>query len=163
MLSKHNQNEAVINRCKVSDTDLVLKCKTLILHQLCLLLYEPLSHNKCFQYTVTVALNYEEIKKDPQRITKVEPFINKYNWEGINYSSKKDDWKKFEKNNVAIALNVLYVKKEKIYPAYVSKHNSNHGKRVILLMTSNGDKQFRSTIALSCSQKAISIIKRNNF
>ena len=108
-----------------------------------------MSHNKCFQYTVTVALNYEEIKKDPQRITKVEPFINKYNWEGINYSSKKDDWKKFEKNNVAIALNVLYVKKEKIYPAYVSKHNSNHGKQVILLMTSNGDKQFRSTIALS--------------
>ena len=27
--------------------------------------------NKCFQYAVTVALNYEEIKKDPQRITKI--------------------------------------------------------------------------------------------
>ena len=25
--------------------------------------------NKCFQDTVTVALNHEEIKKDPQRIT----------------------------------------------------------------------------------------------
>ena len=24
---------------------------------------------KCFQYAITVALNYEEIKKDPQRIT----------------------------------------------------------------------------------------------
>ena len=35
--------------------------------------------NKCFQYAVTVALNYEEIKKDPQRIKKVQPFINKYN------------------------------------------------------------------------------------
>ena len=33
--------------------------------------------------------------------------------------------KKFEKNNVTIALNILYVKKEKIYPAYLSKHNSN--------------------------------------
>ena len=30
--------------------------------------------NKCFQYAVTVALNYEEIKKDPQRITKIKPF-----------------------------------------------------------------------------------------
>ena len=29
---------------------------------------------------------------------------------------------KFEKNNVTIALNVLYAKKEKIYPAYVSKN-----------------------------------------
>ena len=35
--------------------------------------------NKCFRYAVTVALNYEEIKKDPQRITKIKPFINKYN------------------------------------------------------------------------------------
>ena len=35
--------------------------------------------NKCFQYAVTVALNYEEIKKDPQRITKTKSFINKNN------------------------------------------------------------------------------------
>ena len=27
-----------------------------------------------------------------------------------------------------IALKVLFAKKEKIYPAYVSKHNSNNGK-----------------------------------
>ena len=26
--------------------------------------------NKCFQYAITVALNHEEIKKDPQRIQK---------------------------------------------------------------------------------------------
>ena len=41
--------------------------------------------NKCFQWTVTAALNHEEIKKDPQRITKIKPFINK--------SCEKDDWK----------------------------------------------------------------------
>ena len=58
-------------------------------------------------------------------MTKIKRFINKYNWEGINFPSEEIDWKKFEKNNVTIALNVLYVKKEKIYPAYLSKHNSN--------------------------------------
>ena len=42
---------------------------------------------KYFQYAVTVALNYEEIKKDLQRITKIKSFINKYNWEGINFPS----------------------------------------------------------------------------
>ena len=31
------------------------------------------------------------------------------------------------------------VKKKNNYPAYVSKHNSNHEKRVILLMISNGE------------------------
>ena len=34
----------------------------------------------------------------------------------------------------------MYAKKEKIYPAYVSKHNSNREKQVILLMISNGEK-----------------------
>ena len=73
-------------------------------------------------------LNYEEIKKDPQRILKIKPFINKCNREEINYPSEKDDRKKFEKNNVIIALNFLYTKKEKIYTVYVSKHNSNREK-----------------------------------
>ena len=36
-----------------------------------------------------------------------------------------------------IALNVLYAKKEKIYPAYVSKNNSNCEKQVILSMIPN--------------------------
>ena len=41
------------------------------------------------------------------------------------------------KNNSTIALNILYAKKEKIYPAYVSKHNSNREKQVIFLMIPN--------------------------
>ena len=32
--------------------------------------------DKSFQYSVTVALNHEQIKKDPQRITKIKPFID---------------------------------------------------------------------------------------
>ena len=54
--------------------------------------------------------------------------------------SEKYNWKKFEKKNVTIALNVLYAKKEKIYPAFVSKHNSDCEKKVILLMISSGEK-----------------------
>ena len=51
-------------------------------------------NNKCLQYTETVALNHKEIKGNPQRMKKIEPFIDKYNWEGINFPSKKDDRKK---------------------------------------------------------------------
>ena len=47
--------------------------------------------DKCFQYAVTVALNYEEIKWNPERFSNIKPFINKYNWKGINYPSKIDD------------------------------------------------------------------------
>ena len=38
---------------------------------------------KCFQYAVTVALNYEQIKKDPQRIARIKPFIDQYDWKGF--------------------------------------------------------------------------------
>ena len=91
-------------------------------------------YNKSFQRAVIVALNHEEIKKDPQRISTIKAFINKYKWEEIKFPSEKDYWKKFQKNNRTIALNILYAKKGKIYPAYVSKHNSNREKQVILLM-----------------------------
>ena len=98
--------------------------------------------NKCFQYVLIAVLNREEIKKDLQIITKIKLFINKYNWEEINFSSEKDDWKKFEKKYVIIALNVLYAKKEKkMYPTYVSKRNPNREKQVILLMIPNGEKR----------------------
>ena len=60
--------------------------------------------NKYFQYAVTVALNHEERGKYSKRITKIKPFINKYNWEEINFPSEEDDWKTIEKNNLTIAL-----------------------------------------------------------
>ena len=74
--------------------------------------------DKCFQYAVTVASSYGEIKWNPERISNIKPFINKYNWKGTNYSSKTDDWKTFEKNNLTIYLNILYVKENDICPAF---------------------------------------------
>ena len=53
--------------------------------------------DKCFQYAITVALNYGEIESHPERVSNIKPFINEYKWKGINYPSKIDDWKAFEK------------------------------------------------------------------
>ena len=52
------------------------------------------------------------MKKYLQRLTKIKLFKNKYNWERIDYLSEKFNWKQFEKNNVTIALNVLYTGKK---------------------------------------------------
>ena len=97
---------------------------------------------KCFQYAVTVALNRDKIKKDPQRVSKIKPFIDQYNWNDIDFPSTGKDWKKFELNNESIALNILYVphKTGKIHLAYKSKHNLTHEKQVILLMITDGEK-----------------------
>ena len=51
-----------------------------------------------------VALNYREIELHPERVSKIRLFINRNNWKGIDYPSKIDDWKTFEKNNLTIAL-----------------------------------------------------------
>ena len=46
---------------------------------------------KCFQYAVTLALNLDKIKKDPQRISKLKPFIGQYNWKDIDFPSTSKD------------------------------------------------------------------------
>ena len=81
--------------------------------------------NKCFQYTVTVALNHDKKNNNPQRVSKIRPYINEYNWDEIDFLSTTKDWKKFELNNESIAFNILYVpqKTRKIYPTYKSKYN----------------------------------------
>ena len=50
-------------------------------------------------------LNHEEIRKNTERITKIEPYINKNKQERINFPLQKNNWKKFEKNNATLALN----------------------------------------------------------
>ena len=39
--------------------------------------------NRCFQYDFIVALNHEQIKDHPERISKIKPFIDQYNWKDI--------------------------------------------------------------------------------
>ena len=96
--------------------------------------------DNCFQYALTVALNY--IKKTPRRISNIKPFIDQYDWKGINFPSHKEDWKKFESNNKSIALNILFVpyNTEEIRLAYKSKYNFKRENQVILLMITDGTK-----------------------
>ena len=63
---------------------------------------------ECFQYAVTLALNIHRINSHPERISKIKPFIEQYNWKDIDFPSTIKDWKKSELNN-EIALNILYV------------------------------------------------------
>ena len=64
--------------------------------------------HKCFQYVVTLALNLDKINNNPERISKIKPFIEQYNWKEIGFPSTSKYWKKIELNN-EIALNILYV------------------------------------------------------
>ena len=98
--------------------------------------------DKCFQYALPVALNYKQIKKDPQRISKIKPFIYQYNWKEINFPSHKKEWKKFELNSKSIVLNILYVpyNTKEIRHAYKSKYNLKRENQVILLLITDSEK-----------------------
>ena len=95
-----------------------------------------------FQYALTVALNHQNIVNNPQRISKIEPFIDQHNWKEIDFPSHPKDWKKFEQNNNTIALNILFVSHntKKIGLSYKSKHNFKCENQVILLMITDGEK-----------------------
>ena len=93
--------------------------------------------NKYFQYAVIVALNHEEIKKYPLRITKVKPFTTKYNWKGKIFHQKKMIGKKMRK--IMKQLLLIFCMLQKIYLTYVLKHNSNCEQQIILLMITNGE------------------------
>ena len=67
------------------------------------------NEDNCFQNALNDALNYQTIKANPERISKLKKYINQYNWKDIRFPSDKEDWKKFEQNNKEIALNVLFI------------------------------------------------------
>ena len=94
-----------------------------------------------------MALNLNRINKHPQRISKIKPFIDQYNWKDIDFPSTSKDWKKFELNN-EISLNILYVphNTRKIHVAYKSKHNLTRENQIILLMITHGEKWHYLTV-----------------
>ena len=49
-----------------------------------------------------------KIGKHPERISIIKPFIDTYNWKGIDLQAGIKDWKHFEENNKEITLNILY-------------------------------------------------------
>ena len=60
-----------------------------------------------------VALKYVSTESHPERVSNIKPFVNKYIWKGINYPSKTDDWKTFQKNNPTIALNIFVYQRKR--------------------------------------------------
>ena len=45
------------------------------------------------------SIESSRIENHPERISNIKPFIDQYNWKGIDFSAGIKDWKKFEQNN----------------------------------------------------------------
>ena len=120
--------------------------------------------NNYFQYAIIAALNYQNIDHHPERISKLEPFINNYNWKDIEFPSHSKDWRKFECNNKTIALNILYVpyNTKEIRQAYISKHNDERDNQVNLLMITDGTSNWHYLAVKSISGLLRGITSNHN-
>ena len=98
-------------------------------------------------------IKLQNINHHPERISKLIPFINNYNWKDVEFPSHSKDWRKFEQNNKTIALNVLYVpyNTKEIKQAYISKYNNERDDRVNLLMITDGTSNWHYLVVKSIS------------
>ena len=120
--------------------------------------------NMCFQYAITAALNHHNIDHHPERIFKLKPFINNYNWKDIEFPSHSKDWRKFECNNKTIALNILYVSynTKQIKQAYISKYNNEGDNQVNLLMITDETNNWHYLAVKSISGLLRGITSNHN-
>ena len=105
-------------------------------------------NEECFKWAVIAALHHEDIKHHSVSISLLRPYEKQYKWTGVEFpvSIKKID--KVEKNNLGIAVNVLFTKKksQNIYTARRSKRNVKCKKQVNLLMIVDGGKRHYTAI-----------------
>ena len=89
-------------------------------------------------------MNHQNINHNPERISKLKPFINNYNGKDNEFPSHSKDWRKFKYNNKTIALNIIYVPYEtkEIRQGYISKHNDERDNQVNLLMITDGTSNW---------------------
>ena len=101
-------------------------------------------HNKednwLFLFAIVLALNYQSISNNPQRVNNLMPFKPNYNWDNIELPAGHKDYFAFERDNCDIALYILYVphKTRELRRAYISKHNKTRNIHGNLLMIKNG-------------------------
>ena len=80
------------------------------------------------------------------------------------FPSHSKDWRKFECNNKAIALNILYVpyNKEQIKQAYISKNDDKRDNQVIFLMIADETSNWHYLIVKSISGLLRGITSNHN-
>ena len=76
-----------------------------------------------FKYSILISLHYYNISFHPERISKLKPFENKYNFSNITPSD-------FESNNPNISLTIFDESNKKIY---TTKNNSTNKAQIVKL------------------------------
>ena len=101
--------------------------------------------NYCSAYAATIAIYHRELGSRLDRISsKLIEYTSKFDWNSIKFLDDSTDYKRFERNNDEVALNIFFVpfNQQDIKPEYVSKHNFNEKVQISLLKITNGEGKW---------------------
>ena len=110
--------------------------------------------NYCFAYATTIAIYHNDIGRDLDRIPKkLLDYTEKLDWNGIDFPASASDYKKFEKLNEDIALNVFFflfneednkndIETINVEQEYISNYNFTRKIHIALLQISDGKKWY---------------------
>ena len=60
--------------------------------------------SNCFQCGITIALSHQNIGNHPEKILNIKPFIDQYNWQGINFPVHQNGQEESEKSKNIMAI-----------------------------------------------------------
>ena len=94
---------------------------------------------ECFKWAIIAAMRWEEIGRDPQRISKLKRFEDDFDWTGIGFPVSFRDIKKFESRN-QISVNILAEENKQIY---ICRKGGDYDRIAnLMLITENNIKHY---------------------
>ena len=117
----------------------------------------------CFAYSIVAAIHHKDIDHHPEKITKLAPYVNNYNWNDINFPTEQKVWKTFERNNKDIALKILSVDQEK--PKFnIARRSDFNPKRLhqVILLMFTGNKNNWHYFAVKDFERLCRRVTSNN-
>ena len=99
---------------------------------------------ECSKYSIIAVLHHKEIKFNPERISNLIKFEDNYDWTGLDFSTRIDGFREFEKKN-NIGIHVLGINEKDIY--ILRRCNYRPGQKVaILLPITDGEKRHYTAV-----------------
>ena len=108
----------------------------------------PFNENQeCFKWAVIAASRWEDIDRNPQRISKLKKFEGDFDWSGIGFPVSFRDIKGFEFRN-QILINILAVEGRQIY---ICRKGGNYEHAInLMLITESNRKHYVANLYVDC-------------
>ena len=107
---------------------------------------------ECFKWAVIAAMRWEEIGKNPERITKLKRFENDFDWTRVGFPVSFRAIKRFESRN-QILINVLAVESKQLYTC---RKGGDYNRIANLMLITEGNRKHY--VAIKSLSRLLSLL-----